>query len=275
MISTISLIEPMGVTEFAWIKHFLHARTGIVLRQGKESMVMGRLAQRLRHHGLTTYGEYFQRIQDPNHQDEQNLVVDLLTTNETYFFREPQHFRFLRDAVRAYGNGPRPFRVWSAASSSGEEAYSAAMVLADCLPSGTWEVIGTDISSRVLERARRGLYPITAAEKIPQPLLQKYCLKGSAEYEGYLLVEPRLRKKVSFVKANLTTPLPDIGKFDIIFLRNIMIYFGNDTKQLLIERMERMLCPHGHLLIGHSETLHGITANLTMRLPSVYSLTAG
>jgi chemotaxis protein methyltransferase CheR len=263
--------QEITAAEFAWIKEFLREHTGIELKPGKEPMVMGRLDRRLRHHGLTRYTEYIRRLSEGNDPQEIRLAIDLLTTNETYFFREPAHFQVLRDLLAAMPSRGTQVRVWSAASSSGEEAWTIAMTLADTLAGQRpWEVIGTDISSRVLETAQRGLYPIDAADKIPRPLLQTYCLRGRDEYEGLLTIDPVLRERVRFRHANLLELPNDLGLFDVIFLRNVMIYFGQETKRGLVQRVVGMLRPGGYLIVSHSETLNGISAGLKMVTPSVY-----
>ncbi len=276
MTAPASIAAPRDITrvEFAKVAAFLYAETGITLRPGKEPMVMGRLEKRLRALGLTTYSAYLAEIESPAAEAELRTAVDLLTTNETYFFREPQHFAFLSDVVvpaRPYG---RPLRVWSAASSSGEEAYSAAMVLEDRMTS-PWEIVGTDISTRMVERCRQGLYPLAAAGKIPQPLLKRFCLKGTGEYDGQLMVARSLRDRVTFRCANLLEDLSPLGTFDVIFLRNVMIYFEAETKATLVARAERMLHPGGHLLVSHSETLNGLGSGLQMVRPSVYQRPPG
>jgi chemotaxis protein methyltransferase CheR len=147
----------LSPAEFDWIRRFLRERTRIELKAGKEALVMGRLDRRLRHHGLTTYSQYFRLLAEDCDVDETQIATDLLTTNETYFFREPTHFEHLRRWLSGIQRRTEPLRVWSAASSTGEEAYSIAMTMADCLPTQQqWEVVGTDISSRVLETARPG-----------------------------------------------------------------------------------------------------------------------
>jgi len=260
--------------EFAWIADFVYTRTGIVMKEGKQNLVTGRLARRLRHHGLNSYTEYIDRLKDPNNP-EIRLAIDLLTTNETYFFREPKHFRFLRELMTERRPERSPVRVWSAASSSGEEAYSIAMTLADCLPATDWEVFGTDISSRMVQRARSGLYPLDAADKIPRAMLQKYCLRGKAEIDGYLAIHPVFSTRVKFERLNLIEPLPALGYFEVIFLRNVMIYFDLDTKRALVQRVSSLLRPGGFLLVGHSETLNGIQEGLTLVHPSIYRRTDG
>ncbi len=262
----------LSPAEFGWICDYLYARTGIVLKDGKQTMVVGRLTKRLNHHGLTSYADYFRLIADPN-SAEARVAVDLLTTNETYFFREPEHFAWLREelpAMRRSRAGDEPVRVWSAASSTGEEAFSLAMTLDDVLPLNDWQILGTDISSRVVERARQGLYPIDAASKIPTPLLRKYCLKGKADLAGYLAVLPALAERVRFSQVNLIQPLPNLGRFDFIFLRNVMIYFDQPTKRALVNKVIPLLKPGGYLLVSHSETLNGLQEELVMVRPSIY-----
>ena len=153
--------------EFAWFTDFLHHWTGIELRPGKESLVMGRLERRLRRFDLSTYSEYFQLLGRRDAPEETRIAIDLMTTNETYFFREPEHFELLPQLLPARASSGQPLRVWSAASSTGEEACSIALTLADCVPDRQWEVLGTDLSTRVIETARRGLYPIEAADTHP------------------------------------------------------------------------------------------------------------
>jgi chemotaxis protein methyltransferase CheR len=256
--------------EFEWISKFLYERTGIALNEGKQALVMGRLDKRLRSRNLTSYSDYFALLGRPGYEDETTAAIDLLTTNETYFFREPKHFEFLQKNVFPQYARLRGIRIWSAASSSGEEAYTIAMTLAEHFPGDGWEVIGTDISTRVLEKARRALYPLSAAEKIPLPLLKKYCLRGRDEFEDFFLVDSILRKKVHFSVANLIENLPDLGLFEVIFLRNVMIYFDMETKQKLVQRLYERLRPGGYFIISHSETLNGINTMLKLVGPSIY-----
>lgn len=256
--------------EFAWIREYLYKNAGIVLNDNKQALVSGRLDKRLRHHGFTSYSEYFRLLGKAGFEQETLMAIDLLTTNETYFFRENKHFDFLKSHVLAVHPAGRPLRVWSAASSSGEEAYTLAMLLAEFSKTKQWEIVGTDISTRILEKARRGLYPLNAADKIPLPLLKKYCLKGSGEYDGFFLIDSTLRSRVTFLYANLIDKLPDLGSFDLIFLRNVMIYFDMDTKQRLVERIQHYLRPGGYFIISHSESLNGMKSDLKMVSPSIY-----
>lgn len=260
--------------EFAWIREFLHRKAGIALGDSKKLLVAARLDKRLRHYGLSSYRDYFALLGNEGWGSEATLALDLLTTNETYFFREPQHFAFLRDQVLPQRLPGRVFRVWSAASSSGEEAYSLAMLLAEAIGDEGWEVIGTDISARVIESARRGLYPLAASEKIPGRYLERYCLRGSGEYEGTLLIHGALRRHVHFLNANLLEPPSNLGLFDVIFLRNVMIYFDADGKQRTITNVEQKLHRDGLLIVSHSESLNGVTTGLRAVRSSIYRRSA-
>jgi chemotaxis protein methyltransferase CheR len=256
--------------EFVWIKDYLYAHAGIVLNDNKHALVCGRLDKRLRYYGFSSYSEYFNLFGKPGFEQETLMVIDLLTTNETYFFRESKHFDFLQANFYPQQPAGRSIRIWSAASSSGEEAYTLAMLTAECARTSQWEIIGTDISTRVLEKARRGLYPLNAAEKIPVQLLKKYCLKGSGEFDGFFIIDPSLRSRVQFQYANLIETLPNLGLFDVIFLRNVMIYFDMATKQHLVERIQSYLRPGGYFIISHSESLNGMRNDLQMISPSIY-----
>jgi len=258
--------------EFGRFQRFIYDAAGITLTPAKKALVCGRLSKRLQAHSLSSYGAYFELLNSGRAADEVQTAVDLLTTNETYFFREPKHFELLRELATAAAAAPRtqPFRVWSAASSTGEESYSIAMVLADVLGPGGWEVVGSDISTRVLQRARAGHYPMERARNIPPAYLKRFCLKGHGEQEGTLLVERALRSRVSFAQVNLNAELPRLGSFDIVFLRNVMIYFNGDTKRQVVARVLGLLKPGGHFCIGHSESLNDISSAVEALAPSIY-----
>jgi len=260
--------------EFALFQRLIYKIAGISLSDAKKVLLVGRLQKRLRHYQLDTFTQYYRMISSGNDPDELQTMVDLLTTNETYFFREPQHFAFLRDEILAKRRNPSKFRVWSAASSTGEEVYTLAMLLADHSETA-WEVLGSDISTQVLAKAQRGHYPLSRNEGIPPDMLTRYCLKGVRSQAGTFLISPALRKQVSFHHLNLTLPITeDIGKFEIIFLRNVMIYFDIDTKRKVIGNLLPHLLPGGHLIIGHSETLNGIESGLSQIRPTIYRKTA-
>lgn len=256
--------------EFAQFQGLLQRLAGIHLSPAKKALLCGRLGKRLKHHGFASYGEYFRLLTGGQEAGELQVALDLLTTNETYFFREPKHFDFLRERVLPARTPGSPFRVWSAACSSGEEPYSLAMLLADRLGGVPWEIVASDLSTRVLEKARSGLYPMERARNIPQNYLKAYCLKGTGQHEGSLLIERSLRARVNFLQVNLNEPLPRLGEFDLVFLRNVMIYFEPETKRKVVQRLIPALKPGGYLLIGHSETLNGISDGLRPVSPSIY-----
>lgn len=256
--------------EFTQFQRFIFDAAGITLSASKKALVSGRLAKRLMRWNLESYGAYFEFLRSPQAGDEVQMAVDLLTTNETYFFREPKHFDFLRVQALAAAKRAQAFRVWSAASSTGEEAYSIAMVLADCMGSTPWEIVGSDISSRVLQEACTGHYSLQRTRNIPASYLRRFCLKGNGPHEGTLLVERSLRGKVRFVQVNLNAPLPEVGRFDLIFLRNVMIYFNDETKRQVVARVLSLLRSGGHFLVGHSESLNGITESVRSLAPSIY-----
>ena len=257
--------------EFALFQRLIYKIAGISLSDSKKVLLVGRLQKRLRHYQLENFNQYYRLLSSDEHPGELQVMVDLLTTNETYFFREPKHFDFLRQHILRGWRGERPFRVWSAASSSGEEAYTIAMVLADTLASKAWEIVGSDISTQVLDKARQGHYPMTRIDGIPRPFLSKFCRKGVRSQEGTFLINAELRARVNFLQVNLTQPVTaDVGLFDVIFLRNVMIYFDNDTKRRVVSHLLPHLRPGGHFIIGHSETLNGIVTNLNQVSPTIY-----
>jgi len=256
--------------EFQAIRAWIREAAGINLSEQKKALIVGRLAARLRHHGLESYGQYFDLLQSGTQPAEVQIAVDLLTTNETHFFREPKHFDFLREKILAGRQAGRAFRAWSAASSTGEEPYSIAMTLADSLGEAPWEVVASDLSSRVLARAETGHYAIARAKTIPRAYLQRYCLKGVASQEGTFLIDPRLRSRVRFMQVNLVAPLPQLREFDVIFLRNVMIYFDMPTKLEVVSRMLPYLARGGHIIVGHSESLNGVSDALKSVQPSIY-----
>lgn len=256
--------------EFHQFQSMIYRIAGISLSNAKMSLVSGRLARRVQHYKLSSYADYFHLLTSGKVSTEMQVCIDLLTTNETYFFREPKHFDFLRDTILPPLKGARPVRVWSGASSSGEEIYTIAMVLAHVLGEQPWEVIGSDISTRVLEQARLGHYPIERAEDIPQEYLRKYCLKGVGEQAGTFLIDKSLRSHTQFFHINLNSTLPQMDAFDVIFLRNVMIYFDMKTKQQVVARMLPMLRSGGYFIVSHSESLNGISDGVKLISPSIY-----
>jgi chemotaxis protein methyltransferase CheR len=233
-------------------------------------MVGSRLAKRITYYQLDTFTQYYDLVMKKEYPDELQMLVNILTTNETYFFREPKHFDYLKNNVIKNWQAGK-FRIWSAASSSGEEAYSLAMLLAETLPHKPWEIIGSDLSTKVLAKAQIGLYPMNRLELLDKKLMNKYCLKGVRSQEGYFRIDEKLRKRTHFGQINLMKPITaNIGIFDVIFLRNVLIYFDNETKKSVVERIISKLKPGGLFFISHSETLNKVTDTLDMLQPSIY-----
>jgi chemotaxis protein methyltransferase CheR len=255
---------------FAAVTDMFHRISGIRLTEAKLPLVAGRLQKLAQQRGVSNLDDYVSHLMRGDDVDELAKVVDKLTTNETYFFREPAHFDFLANWVRTRTPGSR-LRVWSGASSSGEEAYSIAMLLAECLGLDGWEIVGTDLSSAMVESARTGLYPVERAQKVPMAYLKRWCLRGQGDYEGQLLVAKELRARVRFEQANLTHDLPDIGQFDVIFLRNVLIYFDNPGKLAIVRRVLTHLKPGGVLMSGHAESIANLGLPIRTLVSAVYT----
>jgi chemotaxis protein methyltransferase CheR len=267
--------------EFARVQRMVHTETGIFLPEAKKALVVARLGKRLRTLGLPTFGSYFDRV-EADRDGEKTVMLDSICTNETRFFREPRQFEFLeRDVLPRWkqrgeaGLMPKRIRAWSAACSTGEEPYSIAMVLRTHFPaeSGwTIEIVASDLSTKVLATAREGIWPLARAAEIPKPYLRAYMLRGVRAEEGKIRAQPNVRSLIDFQRINLNDDrYPVEGEFDLIFCRNVMIYFNRDTKAAVVDRLSRRLAPHGLLFLGHSETLHGASHALVHAGPTAYA----
>ena len=255
---------------FEKLASLVKTHSGIHLADSKKQLVVGRLSKRLRLLSLEDYEAYHDHcIASP---EELQTMINTITTNETSFFRESHHFDFMRHDILPRV-GVSPFRAWSAAASIGAEGYSIAMDLDSVLtPAGIeWEVVGTDINTEVLDQARSGLYPIRFADQIGDNYLKRYCLRGTGKHEGEFLIDDYLRGKVQFQNGNLMLPVPtELGKFDVIFLRNMLIYFDNDHKKTIVDNVIKALKPNGYLFIGHAETITHLTSSVRQIRPTVY-----
>ena len=270
-----SSIESMALDvsdqEMLLFQQLFKHHIGLYLPFSKKALLCSRLSRRLGELGLNDLREYYALISAPQEERERQRAIDLITTNETYFFREQKHFDALRDDILPEMSSRQELKIWSAASSTGEEAYSIAMLLDDCRAHHPWSIYASDISQRVLTFARRALYPMVRGEHISKSYLSRYCLCGTGEYEGHFLINQRLRKRVSFEQRNLLNLPTDMdAKFDIVFLRNVIIYFDFPTKVEVIQSVIRKIRPGGWLIVGHSESLHGMPLDLEMYAPSVY-----
>jgi len=268
--SSVTRWRPLSDAEFARFRDLLYREMGIHLSDEKKSLVAGRLMKRLRHYRLTNYADYLEMAYDARNGDELRVLLNLLTTNETHFFREADHFTFLSGRVLPACRDGGAFRAWSAACSTGEEAYSIAMVLDHALAGRSWEVLGSDANDDVVRKARRGVYPIESIRDIPEAFRKKYCMRGVRSQEGRLMIDQSLRSGMDFMTINLNRPLPPIGQFDVVFLRNVMIYFNNTTKREVLERIYPLIKQGGYLMIGHTESLVESEGKYVKEAPSVY-----
>ncbi len=261
--------------EFAQFQKLIYEIAGISLADSKKVLLVGRLGRRLKHYQLTSFVDYYRLVASGTAADELQTMVDLLTTNETYFFREEAHFEFLAKTILAQHPAGQPFNIWSAASSTGEEIYTLSFVLADTLGlDAQWNITGSDISTAVLATAERGLYWLDRTRGLPQSYLRKYCLKGVRSQEGGFMIAPEIKRHTKFMQVNLNQPLPAMGKFHVIFLRNVMIYFDAETKRQVVSRLVEQLLPGGYFIVGHSESLNGLTDTLRPVKPTIYRLPA-
>ncbi|MFL9924395.1 SAM-dependent methyltransferase [Herbaspirillum lusitanum] len=257
--------------EMQLFQQLFRQHVGLHLPDSKKALLHSRLAGRMNELRLGSLGEYHALIARPSATAERQRAIDLITTNETYFFREQRHFDFLKEQLLPTLGIVSHLKVWSAASSSGEEAYSLAMLLGEQRRQAAWSVFASDISQRVLSFGRRGLYPMARGQNIPEAYLKRYCLCGTGKYEGHFLIAPELRRKVQFEQRNLMDLSQDADQqYDIIFLRNVIIYFDFETKVEVIRAVTRKLKQGGHLIVGHSESLHGMPLDLQMLSPSIY-----
>ncbi|WDE00089.1 CheR family methyltransferase [Thalassomonas actiniarum] len=254
---------------FEQFKSLMFKESGVTLGEEKQAMVKARLAKRLRQLQLSSFEQYLQLVKSPDNRQEIQHLIDALTTNETSFFREAQHFEFLSRQLASF-SVTVPIRIWSAACSTGEEAYSLAMTVAENRCHPDWQILASDINTQVLASAGLGMYDISRACSIPRRYLIKYCLKGVRSQAGQLLFSEPLKQHIRFVLLNLDGELPEIGRFHFIFLRNVLIYFNEIKRKQIINKMIGKLVPGGYLFIGHSESLRGMTDLLRPVQATIY-----
>lgn len=263
----------LTAAQFSTISRMLYTHAGIRMREGKEGLVRARLVKRLRALGLSDFGAYVQMVSNDATRAEFAEMVDALTTNKTSFLREPSHFEFLREQVLPSLSGS--YRIWSAGCATGEEPYTLAMLFRESLSNAETRdlrILATDISHRVLAVAKAGRYPGDLMTDVPADWLQRYWVKRT-QPDGRVTHEavPALRRLVHFARLNLMEDWPMRGPFDAIMCRNVMIYFDKETQQRLVERFWAMLRPGGHLFVGHSESLTGLTHRFRYVQPAIYT----
>lgn len=263
----------LSPAEFRQIRDLAHQRFGLDLKSGKEGLVAARLGKKLRQLGFDTFAEYHRHVLADRSGEALIELIDALTTNHTSFLRERAHFDFLARAANEELRWANPLRVWSAACSSGEEPYSIAMCLAEALgrsPAREFRILATDISTRVLEMARRGVYPAARFDEVPEAMRRAHLLRGRRDSQGFYKVKPELAAHIQFERCNLIEPFPERGRFHVIFCRNVMMYFDKGTQQDIVQRLSVRLERGGYLFVGHSESLTGIEHELQYVRPAIY-----
>lgn len=273
-------VRPMTDREFSLFQELIYKESGIYLSTVKKTLLAGRLTRRLRELGLPSFEVYYRFVIQEG-EAERILLLDAVSTNETHFFREPRQFEFLDQQLlpewsrkAESGRRPRKIRAWSAGCSTGEEPYSLAMtLLLHFPPASGWkiEILATDLSTRALEWARKGIWPIAKAKEIPHRYLHSFMLRGTGRQEGKIKAGPEIRSLIQFERLNLNEEVcPTSGPLDLIFCRNVLIYFDNASKRRVIDRLLRSLSPAGYLFIGHAESLAGLAERVRTVLPTVY-----
>jgi len=256
--------------DFDKIRALIHRRAGISLGSQKREMVYSRLARRLRALQLSDFSSYLAQLEADDRSPEWEFFTNALTTNLTAFFREAHHFPLLAAHAKKHG---RPYSVWCAAASTGEEPYSIAITLAEALGERAATVLATDIDTQVLAKARSGIYTAEQVAKLPTEQLKRFFLKGNGQRAGSVKVKPELAATIEFAPLNLLAPDWGIqARFDAIFCRNVMIYFDKPTQGRILERFVPLLKPHGLLFAGHSENFSYVTRAFQLRGQTVYEL---
>jgi chemotaxis protein methyltransferase CheR len=268
----------MRENEFEFIRGIVYEHSRINLGPDKRELVSARLGKRLRATNLTTVGEYCDLLKTATDGDELAHLIDAISTNHTFFFREIAHFDFLAEKLlpemkaRAAKERWTKFNVWSAACSSGEEPYSIAMLLDECLgATWPWRIECTDISNRILDKARAGIYREDTVGKLKPERVRNYFQRGYGPQEGNFRIKSTLSAPIGFQHLNLLEGEPPFREpFHVIFCRNVMIYFDRKTQEELVQKLTRYIVPGGYLFVGHSESLTGIKHGLQTVRPAIY-----
>ncbi len=266
-------IRPMSAREFSSIRKLAFDTCGIDFADSKKDMVASRLDRALRKLNLSSYEEYYLHVRDDLSGAALREFIDAVTTNHTNFLREADHFSFLRDKLGRASFHGRPLRIWSAACSTGEEPYSIAMTLLDqrrheLIPG--FQIVATDISTRALAAAQSAIYANEKLRDLPLPWLTEFFETGAGRWAGWMKVKRPVRETIHFQRFNLLDCAAEFGTFDVIFCRNVMLYFGHGTQEGIVNRMTERLNRGGFLLTGHTESLMGIRHGLAYVQPAVY-----
>ncbi|GJL67366.1 MAG: chemotaxis protein methyltransferase [Nitrospirales bacterium] len=260
--------------EFEQFKYLIYQQVGITLDAPKKTLLVSRLGKRLRDLQLSSYQAYYDRVSGEGGEEELMKLLDLVSTNKTDFYREPVHFDFLREQILPEMQPAKTLRIWSSASSSGEEPYTIAMTLFDAIADiNRWDIkiLASDISTRVLAKASSGIYEEERVRQLSNDLVKRHFLRGKGPQEGKLQVRPQIARLVAFRRINLMDPtFPIRSQLDVIFCRNVMIYFDRPTQAKLMNKFFRYLRPGGYLFIGHSESLQWIDHQFRYLRPTIY-----
>ena len=266
-------------SEFHKFSRYVHDIAGINLHGGKKELVKARLGKIIRQRDFRSFGQYYDRVVNDTTGYELILLLDSISTNLTYFFREPQHFDFLRTkalpeiAKSKVLSRDNCLRFWSAGCSSGEEPYSIAIAVNEALDNKEkWQVkiLATDLSTKVLAKASAGIYEKKKVESVPYELRKRYFQKGENQWKGYFRIKKEVGKKIRFQRLNFMDEFHFAEPFDVIFCRNVMIYFDNPAKEIVVGKFFRHLAHGGYFFIGHAESLTGINHQFKYIQPSVY-----
>lgn len=262
----------LGDEVFATLKELIYRESGIVISDQKRPLLANRLAKRLKALKIKSDTAYLEILETDHEGSELVQLLDAVSTNVTYFFREPQHFDFLRKELKAIHNTEpkREIKIWCAAASTGDEPYTIAMTAEDCHP-GMWRLLGTDISITALQKAQRGQYRLEDMEKVPENLRNKFFSQPAPDDPDCRTASSALVSRMLFKRLNLVQfPYALKGNFDFIFCRNVMIYFDRPTRQQIVSQFERLLRPGGYLILSLSESLLGIESQLQKQPFSIY-----
>lgn len=247
--------------QFKKLSQIVYKESGIVLNDKKYNLLVARISKRMRVKKIDTVSAYIDLI--THNTNEYDAFIDATTTNHTFFYRENKHVEFMLKTL----DNQQPLKIWSAASSSGEEPYSIAVQLLE--KRFSFSIFASDVSGSMLEKCRRAIYPMERTQNIPRPILHTYFQKGKNRWEDHIRVKTEVMKHVGFGKYNLLTDTPK-DTYDVIFCRNVMIYFDTPTRQRVVTSLSRALKKGGYFFIGMSENLHGLEHQLTSVVPSGY-----
>lgn len=260
---------------FNQLRTIIYQTSGIALSEKKENLVAARIGKRMRALGIHTHKDYLETVKSNETGEEITEMLDAISTNVTSFFREPTHFQFVETVFKKWlDQGQKIFRFWSAASSTGEEPYTLAMVIREAMVDHKVDlkILGTDISTKVLQACRKGVYKAEKMNTVPSVLKDRYADCQMIDGVYSYVIKPEIKQLVSFCRLNLSKPpFPMSGPFDIVFCRNVMIYFDDEVRKRLLDEIYRLIKPGGYLLVGHAESLTGMLSGFKAVKPSVYT----